>query len=62
MSPSADYLQEVRQQTGADVMFDDDPSPVPGMELIIRGNFSQIEQAVRLINIETGNKVCEIIC
>lgn len=63
MFPSGDYLEEVKQQTGADVMFDVNPTPVPGMRnIIIRGSSSQIEQAIRSINFKTWNLVCKIIC
>lgn len=56
-------MKEVKQQTGVDVMFDVNPTPVPGMRfIIIRGSSSQFEQAVRLINLEIMKKVCKIIC
>ncbi|XP_025100534.1 uncharacterized protein LOC112567880 [Pomacea canaliculata] len=51
-------LEEVKKNTGADIQFDPNPSPVPGMKiLIIRGLPSQIEAAVRLISQKTGLKV-----
>ncbi|PVD27363.1 hypothetical protein C0Q70_12520 [Pomacea canaliculata] len=50
-------LEEVKKNTGADIQFDPNPSPVPGMKiLIIRGLPSQIEAAVRLISQKTGLK------
>ncbi|XP_025099950.1 uncharacterized protein LOC112567472 [Pomacea canaliculata] len=50
-------LEEVKKNTGADIQFDPNPSPVPGMKiLIIRGLHSQIEAAVRLISQKTGIK------
>ncbi|XP_025078786.1 uncharacterized protein LOC112554927 [Pomacea canaliculata] len=43
-------LEEVKKKTGADVHFDLNPSPVPGMKIvIIRGVPSQIEAVVRFI-------------
>lgn len=51
-------LQKVKKKSGADVEFDPNPSPVPGMKtIIIRGILSQIEDAIRLINKKTGSKV-----
>ncbi|XP_025112567.1 uncharacterized protein LOC112575150 isoform X2 [Pomacea canaliculata] len=48
-------LQEVKIQTGADVKFDSNPSPVPGMKIVvIRGVPGQIEAAVRVISEKTG--------
>ncbi|XP_025100552.1 uncharacterized protein LOC112567892 [Pomacea canaliculata] len=50
-------LEEVKKNTGADIEFDPNPSPVPGMKiLIIRGLPSQIEAAVRLISQKSGLK------
>ncbi|XP_025099705.1 uncharacterized protein LOC112567287 [Pomacea canaliculata] len=50
-------FQEIKQKTGADVLFDPYPSPVPDTKLvIIHGSRSQIEAAVRLINKKTGTK------
>ncbi|XP_025113336.1 uncharacterized protein LOC112575594 isoform X2 [Pomacea canaliculata] len=50
-------LEEIKTNTGADVEFDPNPSPVPGMKiLIIRGIPTQIEAAVRLINQTIGLK------
>ncbi|XP_025112855.1 uncharacterized protein LOC112575309 [Pomacea canaliculata] len=50
-------LQKVKKKSGADVEFDPNPSPVPGMKtIIIRGILSQIEDAIRLINKKTGSK------
>ncbi|XP_025113368.1 uncharacterized protein LOC112575608 [Pomacea canaliculata] len=51
-------LEEVKKKSGADVNFDPNPSPVPGMKvLIIRGDASQIKAAVSLINQKTGSKI-----
>ncbi|XP_025111945.1 uncharacterized protein LOC112574841 [Pomacea canaliculata] len=48
-------FQEVKNVTGADVEFDQNPSPVPGMKIVlIRGLPSQIEAAVRFISEKTG--------
>ncbi|XP_025078781.1 uncharacterized protein LOC112554924 isoform X2 [Pomacea canaliculata] len=50
-------LEEVKKKTGADVHFDPNPSPVPGMKIvIIRGVPSQIEEVVRLIREMTGSQ------
>ncbi|XP_025079694.1 uncharacterized protein LOC112555475 [Pomacea canaliculata] len=50
-------LEEVKKKTGADVHFDPNPSPVPGMKIvIIRGVTSQIELVVRLIRQMTGSQ------
>ncbi|XP_025078972.1 uncharacterized protein LOC112555044 [Pomacea canaliculata] len=50
-------LEEVKKKTGADVHFDPNPSPVPGMKIvIIRGVPSQIEEVVRLIRQMTGSQ------
>ncbi|XP_025099951.1 uncharacterized protein LOC112567473 [Pomacea canaliculata] len=50
-------LEEVKKNTGAEVEFHPNPSPVPGMKiLIIRGLPSQIEAAVRLISQKIGIK------
>ncbi|XP_025079704.1 uncharacterized protein LOC112555485 [Pomacea canaliculata] len=50
-------LEEVKKKTGADVHFDPNPSPVPGMKIvIIRGVPSQIEEVVRLIRLMTGSQ------
>ncbi|XP_025113495.1 uncharacterized protein LOC112575717 [Pomacea canaliculata] len=50
-------LEEVKKNTGADVEFDPNPSPVPGMKiLIVRGVPSQIEAAVKHISQKTGLK------
>ncbi|XP_025114459.1 uncharacterized protein LOC112576318 isoform X2 [Pomacea canaliculata] len=49
-------LEEVKKNTGADAEFNPNPSPVPGMKiLIIRGLPSQIEAAVKLISQMTGS-------
>ncbi|XP_025078783.1 uncharacterized protein LOC112554924 isoform X4 [Pomacea canaliculata] len=51
-------LEEVKKKTGADVHFDPNPSPVPGMKIvIIRGVPSQIEEVVRLIREMTGSQL-----
>lgn len=53
------FLEEMKQKSGADVKFDTNPSPVPGMKIVsIRGLPSQIEEAVRIISQKTGSKVC----
>ncbi|XP_025111904.1 uncharacterized protein LOC112574807 isoform X2 [Pomacea canaliculata] len=48
-------LQEIIMKTGADVQLDPNPSPVPGMTIvIIKGLPYQIEMVVRLITLKTG--------
>lgn len=54
-------FQELITRTGADIAFDDNPSPVPGMKIIIiRGVPSQIEAAVKIICQITGDEVCVV--
>lgn len=49
----------MRKKSGADINFDPNPSPVPGMKIIlIRGVPSQLEEAVKLINQMFDSKVC----
>ncbi|XP_025111721.1 uncharacterized protein LOC112574707 [Pomacea canaliculata] len=48
-------LGEIRRKSGARVDFDRNPSPLPGMKIvIIRGAPSQIVEAIRLIHQTTG--------
>lgn len=48
-------------KTGADVQLDPNPSPVPGMTIvIIKGLPYQIEMVVRLITLKTGAQVCDM--
>ncbi|XP_025111731.1 uncharacterized protein LOC112574719 [Pomacea canaliculata] len=57
LTVNARPLEEVKKKTGADVHFDPNPSPVPGMKiLIIRGVPSQIEVVFRLIRLMTGSQ------
>ncbi|XP_025111897.1 uncharacterized protein LOC112574803 [Pomacea canaliculata] len=50
-------LEEVKKKTGAELHFDPNPSPVPGMKiLIIRGVPSQIEAVIRFIRQMTGSQ------
>lgn len=51
-------IQNIRNQTGADLQFDASPSPVPGMKiLLVRGDSSEIQAAISLVSQKTGNKV-----
>ncbi|XP_025111733.1 uncharacterized protein LOC112574721 [Pomacea canaliculata] len=48
-------LREIRQKSDADIKFDRNPSPLPGMKIvIIHGAPSKIAEAVRLIHQTTG--------
>ncbi|XP_025111709.1 uncharacterized protein LOC112574695 [Pomacea canaliculata] len=48
-------LQEIKMKTGADVQLDSNPSPVPGMKIVvIQGVPGQIEAAVGFISEKTG--------
>ncbi|XP_025112759.1 uncharacterized protein LOC112575255 isoform X1 [Pomacea canaliculata] len=50
-------LQELITRSGADIAFDANPSPVPGMKIIIiRGVPSQIEAAVKIICLITADE------
>lgn len=52
-------LLELKKKSGAEVDFDKNLSPVPGMKiLIIRGNPHQIEKAINLMNAACGIEVC----
>lgn len=58
LSENRHPLKDVARKTGAGVQFDSNPSPVPGMKIIIiHGSPSQIEAAVKSISQITGAKV-----